>query len=394
MNWDFLQQEYGGNPLSVYLKFLLLITIVLLLKKNIAGILARVFYTVFRKFASGYHGIQFRNLLSHPIQGIILSIAFYIAFVPLDNTLSRVIIWSRVFPAESPQGETTHYIVSLMDVIDQLFLLSMFFFITLLLSRLLSFFFLVWIKNAEHQKDRARQQMLPLLKDILHVTIWVISFFVILGAVFKVNVAALIAGLGIGGIAIAFAAKERLENLLASFMVMLDKPFTIGDWIKVDNVEGTIEKVGFRSSRIRSFDKSVIVLPNRKLIDSNLENFSERGLRRVQFTIGAVYGISRENLRQIMEEVGAVIRKTPDTINDPLIYLDSFGDSSVNIQVTYYVVVSPDVNFLALKQEINLAVYEIMYRLGTGFAFPTQVTIKGDAINDVTERDDGRAGHA
>lgn len=385
MNWDFLQQEYLGSHLYVYIEFVLILLLAILLKKYIARILARLFFAFFKKKSTSFLGAQFRNLLSYPFQGIILTITFYIAFLQLDKPLNNIVIWNRSRSAVKPEKEMAHLVVSLMDIIDQLFILFLFFFVTLLIARLLSFFFLVWTQKAEREKDKARLQMLPLLKDVLTVTLWIISFFMVLGAVFHVNVAALIAGLGIGGIAIAFAAKESLENLLASFMVMLDKPFAIGDWIKIDNVEGTIEKVGFRSSRIRSFDRSLIILPNRKLIEGSLENLSERGTRRVKFTIGAVYGISKENLRQIIKEVRDCIQNTPHIVDEPIVYVDNFGDSSVNILVIYYVEVGDDVDFFGTKEQINLAVYEIMYRLGTGFAFPTQVQIHGEAIDDVTK---------
>lgn len=381
MNWDFLQHEYFGNPLSVYAKFLLILFFALLLKKYIAKILTGLFYSLFKKFSSGYFAEKFHRLLSYPFQGIILTIAFYAAFVQLDQSLSRIILWSNQQPAGKNGQEISRAIVTLTDVTDKLFFLFSFFYFTLLISRIISFVFLIWTDKAVANKDKARQQMLPLLKDVLIVALWIMSFFIVLGSVFHVNVAALIAGLGVGGIAIAFAAKESLENLLASFMVLLDKPFMIGDWIKIDNVEGTIEKVGFRSSRIRSFDRSLIILPNRKLIDSSLENFSERGTRREKFMVGAVYGISRSKLTQIMQEITEVIKQTPQTAENPLVYLDGFGDSSVNIVIIYYLKVSPELDYPATKQSINLAIYEIMYRLGTGFAFPTQVQLKSDALN-------------
>jgi len=381
MNWNFWQHEYFGNSFSVYLEFLLILLLALLLKKYIAKILTRSFFPLFKKFSSEYYAEKFHRLLSPPIQGIIQTIAFYAAFVQLDQSLNRIIVWSSQLPAGENGQRISKAIVTLMDVTDKLFFLFSIFYVTLLISRILSFVFLVWTDRAITNKDKARQQMLPLLKDVLIVALWIMSFFIVLGAVFQVNVAALIAGLGVGGIAIAFAAKESLENLLASFMVLLDKPFMIGDWIKVDNVEGTIEKVGFRSSRIRSFDRSLIILPNRKLIDSSLENFSERGSRREKFTIGAVYGLSRSSLNQIMEEIKTAIRETPQTTEEPLVYLDSFGDSAVNILVIYYLRISPDLDYPATRQSINLAIYEIMYRLGTGFAFPTQAQIQSGTLN-------------
>ncbi len=166
-------------------------------------------------------------------------------------------------------------------------------------------------------------------------------------------------------------------------MVMIDKPFTIGDWIKVNGVEGIIEKVGFRSTRIRSFDKSIVSLPNRKLIDSNLENFSERGMRRVKFSVGAVYGLSQEALETTISAIKNVILKTEGTLGQPIVHLDEFGASSVNILVIYFISAAPETDFGTVKEKVNFGIYQAMYRHAKGFAFPTQLSIDGQDINEV-----------
>lgn len=383
MNTDFLQQVYFDNSVATYLRFVVILILALILKRYISSIFTRLFFTVFKKFSADYYGQQFKDLVLRPIEGLIVTVFFYIAFYQLSASLDKVVLFKRLKPVTEAGREVASTWVTVMDVIDHLFFLFLLFYFVLLVSRVLEFVFMVMIHKAKDKNDRERQQVLPLLKDVLNVIVWAFGVLSVLGAVFHVNVAALVAGLGVGGIAIAFAAKESLENLLASFMVMIDKPFTIGDWIKINGVEGNIEKVGFRSTRIRSFDKSVISIPNRQLIDNNLENFSERGMRRVLFHVGAVYGLSRASLENTMKEIRNIILKTEGTSGDPTVQLESFGDSSVNIQIAYFIKVDASVDFGKVREQVYFGIYEAMYEHAQGFAYPTQLEISGTALNEV-----------
>ena len=118
-----------------------------------------------------------------------------------------------------------------------------------------------------------------------------------------VNIIALTTGLGIGGIALAMASKESLENLLGSFTIFLDQPFTVGDTVTVGSITGTVEKVGFRSTRIRTFDKSIVTVPNKKMIDAELDNLGMRPVRRVKFNIGLTYETSIEQMKLIVADI-------------------------------------------------------------------------------------------
>ena len=383
MNLDFLQQVYFGNRVEVYLRFAVILLLALLLKRYISAIFTKLFFTVFRKFSSDYYGQQFKALILRPIEGLIVSVFFYIAFYQLSISLDKVILFKRIKPVKEAGHEVATTLVTLMDLVDHLFFLFLLFYLVLLISRVLDFIFMVLVNKATDRDDRERQQIMPLLKDVLKVIVWVFGILSVLGAVFHVNVAALVAGLGVGGIAIAFAAKESLENLLASFMIMIDKPFTIGDWIKINGVEGNIEKVGFRSTRIRSFDKSVIFIPNRQLIDNHLENFSERGMRRVLFNVGAIYGLSKTSLETTMSEIRKVILDTEGTTGIPSVQLENFGASSVNIQVIYFISVNAETDFSKVREQVYFGIYEVMYRYAKGFAYPTQFEISGSEVNEV-----------
>lgn len=382
MNLSFLQQEYFGNSLKSYLLFVVILLLALILKRYISTILAKLFFIVFKKFSANFYGQQFRSLVLQPFQGIIVTIAFYIAFYQLSGSLEQVTLIHRMKPDDSGHSVTS-MLVTAMDVIDHLFFLSILFYFILLLSRMLDFIFLVLVNKSIEKGDRERQQIQPLIRDVIKVVVWSFGVLSVLGVVFHVNVGALIAGLGVGGIAIAFAAKETLENLLASFMVLLDKPFTIGDWVKIGGVEGNVEKIGFRSTRIRTFDKSLIAIPNRKMIDDNLENLSERGMRRVVLTVGAIYGLSRNKLEMLMEEMRKNITAIENITGNTIVHLESFGDSSVNIQIVYFVKVEEGIDFGNVKQQVLFSIYESMYRHADGFAYPTQMQLTGNDRNEV-----------
>lgn len=382
MNLSFLQQEYFGNSLKSYLLFAVILLLALVLKRYVSTILAKLFFIVFKKYSSDFYGQQFKVHVLQPLQGLLVTFAFYIAFYQLSGSLEKVILIRRMKPGDSGR-QVTSILVTAMDVVDHLFFLFLLFYFVLLLSRMLDFIFMVLVHKSIERGDRERQQIQPLIRDVIKIVLWCFGVLSVLGVVFHVNVGALIAGLGVGGIAIALAAKDTLENLLASFMVLLDKPFTIGDWVKMDGVEGNVEKIGFRSTRIRTFDKSLIVIPNRKMIDDNLENFSERGMRRVILTVGAVYGLSRNKLETLIEEIRANVAAVAHTTGNAIVHLDSFGDSSVNVQIIYFVKVEEGIDFGNVKQEVLFRIYESMYRHADGFAYPTQMQMAGNDRNEV-----------
>lgn len=379
MNFDFLQQDIWGVSVLSLVKFGGILLIAILLKRYISSIFTKLFYTLFKKFSKDYYGQQFKKLLLHPIEGIIVTVLFFVAFYQISFLLDTWVILQRKKGGDAAAAT----IFTVMDFIEHLFFLSLLYFVVTLIVRIIDFFFLVLLQRAVDDNDKERQQILPLLKDVLRVVAWCFGILSVLGVVFHVNVAALIAGLGVGGIAIAFAAKDSLENLLASFMVMIDKPFTIGDWIKINGVEGNVEKVGFRSTRIRTFDKSIVSIANRKLIDNNLENFSDRGIRRVSFTVGAVYGLSVATLETTIAALQDTIINVPGTDGTPIVNLESFGDFSVDIRIIYFVKVAPDVNFIKVREAINFRIYEVMYKHAKGFAYPTQMEISTEELNEV-----------
>ncbi|HRP88657.1 MAG TPA: mechanosensitive ion channel family protein [Edaphocola sp.] len=388
---DFLNNDFLGLPLNIYFRGLIVLLIGLILKAFLSKYLGKIAYKFMAHSGNPQETNSFALHIQKPLGNFIFAVFAYIAIMQIAPVLDDIWLFKRSIKpnAEDVLMIDTEKVLrlqkfTLLDLLEKIFFLVQIFTFTTLIVKIINYYFKIRLQKVAESNDKERQQLYPLLKDVLRVAVWTIMVFVILGVVFKVNVAALIAGLGVGGIAIAFALKDSLENLLSSFMILLDKPFTIGDLIKIDDVTGNVERVGFRSTLIRTFDKTVIAIPNKNLISNNLENFSQRGAFRVKMTIGAEYGLSQEQLKKITNAIKTLIQNHPETTLEPTIFLESFGDSTLNIQIIYFINIYHTSTFEAIKEAINFGIYETMYQLGTGFPYPTQTQLHGNPIDHVS----------
>ncbi|WP_316799130.1 mechanosensitive ion channel family protein [Pedobacter frigidisoli] len=278
--------------------------------------------------------------------------------------------------------------VSIGDCIDRIFLFMIILSIFWIILRIIDFISHVLLYKASLTDNKSDDQLVPFLKELFKTIVIFIGFFTLLGFVFEVNVLTLITGLGIGGIAIALAAKESLENLIGSFTIFLDKPFVVGDLVKVDGVEGTVEKVGFRSTRIRTSEKTMATIPNRGMIDGVLENLSLRNLRKVAFTIGLTYETTGDSVKKIVSDIETHIRSHSGT-TDGSVAFKSFGDSGLNVEISYFVTILDNTEFIKIRQEINLEIMDIVMRNKSDFAYPTQRLISDRPLGGDHEKEVG-----
>ncbi len=357
------------------------VVLAILLKKYLSKVISKLLFILFKKYTKSNYVKQFESTILPPMQGFVVTVFLFIAYLRVDNLINNIILYKRTINKGTAEEAIKQ--VTLVQFIDSIFYLSLICYFVWLIVRIVDFLFFVAIQKVTELKDRERQQLYPLLRDVLKVIIWAFGILAILSNVFEVNVGTLVAGLGIGGLALAFAAKESVENFIASFMILIDKPFRVGDWIKVNGTEGNVEKLGIRSTLIRTFDKSLVSLPNKRLIDNNLENFSERGERRVRLELGLIYGLSETDIKATKNALKEFIDSIPETKGNTNVFLDSFGDSSVNLLVVYFVKIDALINFSMIKEQINFGIYQILYRYAKGFAYPTQLALSGVEINDV-----------
>ena len=190
------------------------------------------------------------------------------------------------------------------------------------------------------------------------------------------NVAALLGGLGLVGMAVAFGAQNLISNLFAGLFIFLDHMFEKGDWIRTPDVEGTVEEIGFRTTKIRRFDMSLATIPNARLTDDSVVNFSRMTHRRIYWMIGIEYSASEAQLKQIVAGITDYVKGNDDFQTDPdkattLINVDSFNDSSIDIMFYCFTQTTKWGEWMVVKEALAYRVKEIVERAGTGFAFPS-----------------------
>jgi len=186
-------------------------------------------------------------------------------------------------------------------------------------------------------------------------------------------VASLLAGLGIGGLALALAGQKTVENLFGAFSLGLDQPIREGDWVKIEDFEGTVESIGLRSTRIRTNGRTLVSLPNGRLADMRLENFTERDRMLFTTTVGLTYGTSAARVRSIVQQLEQLLRAHPLAWQDTVVVaLKQFGHSSLDLEVLAWMKTQDNAVFREARQELLLGIMEVVERGGSALAFPTQ----------------------
>jgi MscS family membrane protein len=227
--------------------------------------------------------------------------------------------------------------------------------------------------------------LLPLGARVAKVLVFV---FAVVGMLSELGypVASLVAGLGIGGLAVALAAQKTVENLFGAFSLGADQPFREGDFVHIEDFVGTVEAIGLRSTRIRTLDRTLITIPNGKLADMRLESFTARDRLRLACTVGVVYETSATQMQQVLDGFERVLRAHPKTWPDAVIVrFASFGDSSLNIDVMAWFQTTDWNEFQLIRQGILLQFMAVVEKAGSSFAFPTRtVHLIGERAPDTT----------
>lgn len=187
------------------------------------------------------------------------------------------------------------------------------------------------------------------------------------------NITGFLASLGLIGMAIALAAKDTVANLFGSLVIFSDKPFGIGDWIKTPDVEGTVEVVGIRSTKVRTFSQALVSVPNAVLANSSILNWSRMGKRRIKTTLGLTYATSNEQMKTIVTEIRTMLKEDEEIHQDTIhIYFTDFEASSLGIFCYFFTKSINWAEYMRVREKINLKMIEIVEKNGASFAFPTQ----------------------
>lgn len=246
------------------------------------------------------------------------------------------------------------------------------FFIIFIIDQLVRILFSNLSKVAEKTTNTMDDQLMPVVKRIASIVVWVLGLFYILDYM-NVNVTALLAGISIGGLAIALAAQDTVKNFFGSIMIFLDKPFQIGDWIHFRDVDGVVEEVGVRSTRIRTFANSITYVPNGMLADQVVDNMGLRQYRRFKTEIGITYDTPPDRIDLFVKGIREIIVRHPTTRKDYFeVHLNSFASSSLNILLYTFFEAPNWTAELRGRHELMYAIIQLAHDLGVRFAFPTQ----------------------
>lgn len=365
----FLESIYFENTVKSYLLFFGTLLLGFLFKRIISKYLSHLLYRFFGKKEHSIGVEKFDSIMMKPLSLFIMIGVLYVASSNLQVPTS----WGW-----TPSNE-----FGILMVISRVFSVLWVFSVFWIVLRFIDFVGLILKQKALATDNKMDDQLIPFAIDLLKVILIIIVVITVLSNVFDVNVTAMAAGLGIGGIAIAMASKESLENLLGSFTIFFDRPFTVGDAITAGGVTGVVEKVGFRSTRVRTFDKSIVTVPNKNMVNAELDNLGARPVRRVRFFIGLTYDTSIDQIKNIVSDIQTMIDEHPKTNQDGRVRFQEFASSSLDVLVMYFVDSPSWDELIDVRQDINFKIIEIVNKHKAAFAFPsTSVYIEQDASNN------------
>ena len=256
-----------------------------------------------------------------------------------------------------------------MKVVDNAYSILIVLDITWFFGRLFSSLLQVyWGKQSNGQANK----MMPIIKRTILVIVWLIGIVMALSNV-GVNISALLGTLGIGGIAFALAAQDTVKNVFGTFTILTDKPFSIGDTIRVDSYEGTVVDVGVRSTKIMNYDKRIITFPNYKITDTSIVNISSEPMRRVVLNLGLTYDTTSEKMKEALELLKSIPKRVENVSSNPsdiVAVFTEYSDSALVIMYIYFIEKQGDI--LGVTSNMNMEILAAFNKAGLNLAFPTR----------------------
>jgi MscS family membrane protein len=354
----FLDNIILYNKVENWLWFLGILLVGWFFKKVFSVIVSKIAYNLIKPETQNVPISKFVDLVKRPVE-------FFISLLIIYNAIDEI-----TFPKKwriIPLGK-----IRLSDFIDKLLDAFFIFSITWIIISLVRFFAIVFLRRAVENNLKKDEHLVPFFRDVIIAGVIFTSFFFILGFVFRQDVVSLITGLGIGGVALALAARATLENLFASFTLFTEQPFIVGDDIEIGDMIGKVEKVGFRSTRIRHVDGSLIVIPNMMLVSQTLNNLSQRSDRRHKFFVRLKLETPLEKIRKVVAEIQELIDNHTLTSNhEGHIKFDSIGEYSVNLMVVFFAATPDYWDSKAIREEINYMIFEVLEKNDAELATPT-----------------------
>lgn len=334
------------NPVRSYLIVAGVVLLVLILKRVISRYFAGLIYQLVNVIFKDVDKRSFADLVAKPLGLFLLILVSIIALHNLN------------FPG---YWDVEVYKYSTKEIIHTAGTIVLIVSFIWLLLRMIDFIALILEKKADQTPSQSDNQLIIFFKDFFKVVLGVIGILMILKAGFGFNISSLITGLSIATAAIALALRESLENLIASFIIFFDKPFTAGDLVHVQQVTGTVEKIGLRSTRIRTDQKTFVSVPNKQMVDSILDNLSLRTQRKAEIRLEIGLSTSADNLNKIIEAIKGKLNHLQ--IEESTVFLTDIKTNSFLITIDFFTAPIAFNDFQRLKQQKNLEILKLMEEL-------------------------------
>jgi MscS family membrane protein len=341
---DFLHRPLLDNTLGGFLWPVVILLLVIVLRNHVSRFVAALCYRLIKRWTPGLTQRDFTALLLKPL-------AYFLVFLVFVASVDHL-NYPSVFNFRINLLHTD--IATVLNDLKIVVLTVLFFWVIL---RLVDFFAMVLAQKARLTPQQSDDQILAFFRDFIKLVIGFIGFIVIMKfLVGKEFTGKLVGALGIGAAALALAAKETIENLISSFIILLDKPFQLGDYVRVSGVSGVVEKVGLRSTRIRSDDKTSITIPNKQVADSVLEDVTSMTQRRVTLLIKLDASTESQRILDVLGDIRKLLTADHQVIDNFTLNLNDISQQSFDIQVIYYTSITEWQAFNELKQRVNLGI--------------------------------------
>lgn len=342
---DFLDKIYFDNPLRNYLIVTGIILLVLLFKRYLSRYIASLVYKFANRILKNVNKKDFCDLVIAPIE---LFVVIMVSVFSIDNLNFPTVLQFKIY------GHTA------ADIIVRIGPGIMIIAFIWLILRLIDFISIVLEQKANLAQDTRDNQLIVFFRDFLKVLIGIIGALWIIKACFYQPIGNVLTGLSLVGAALALAAKESLENLIASFIIFFDKPFFTGDLVKVNGITGTVEHIGLRSTRIRTAEKTLVTVPNKQMVDTTLDNWSMRTARRAEIKLDLDPQTSADLIANFKMYIHQLILSKSDVIESFTVAVKDINKNGILVIVEYYTAAIPLNEFDHLKENVLMDILKKM----------------------------------
>ena len=357
----FLDQIYFDNSVRSYIVVCITILIAFVLKRIISKYATSLLFKLFKQKSGKLEKIEFDSLIVSPVERILFVL---ISIFSIDRL-------------NFPQALTfTIHKVTSQEIVESLASAIIIICFVSLVIRFMDFLVLLIKHKTSKVNTPGEYQLLFFFKDFIRVIIIIIGIVFILKFSFGLDIGNLLTGLSIVGAALALSARESLENLIASFIIFFDKPFETGDLVKVNNFSGTVERIGLRSTRLRTVEKSMVTVPNKQMVDSILDNWSMRDVVRNEIKTYLSPHTSSEDLEKVIAGIKEILLSKKERVQTYSVYLQEINNDNAIIMIIYFTkfnMIIDDLN--QLRQEINVDIRKLHEKHEIKPSAPTSVKI-------------------